>query len=128
MKVNLVVKAFFAALIVLPMSPQAFAEGASLTGKWYVLPDGKSKITILTLRQTGDQISGAWAPDKGLSTEIENAKIAGDTLTFLFLFDKKEYIATGHRSGRTMTFDITEAERWGRAKTIHATAELGDTQ
>ena len=128
MKMSLLVKALFVAIIVLPMSSLAFAEGAPLAGKWYVLPDGKSKITILTLSQSGGQITGTWAPDKDAPSEIVNAKIAGDTLTFSFLYDKKEFNATGHLSGRTMTFDISEPDKWGRAKTIHAKAELGDTQ
>jgi hypothetical protein len=128
MKINLLLRALCIAIIMLPMPSQAFAEGTSLAGKWYVLPDGKSKITILTLSQSGDQITGTWAPDKGAPSEIENAKIAGDTLTFSFLYDKKEFNAIGHLSGGTMTFDISGPEKWGKSKTIHAKAERGDTQ
>jgi hypothetical protein len=128
MKMNLLAKALFVAIVALPVSPQVFAEATSLGGKWYVLPDGKSKITILTLSQSGDQITGIWAPDKGAPSEILNAKIAGDTLTFSFLYDKKEFSATGHLSGGTMTFDISGPEKWGKSKTIHAKAERGDMQ
>lgn len=128
MKMSLLIKALFVAIILLPMSQHVFAEDTSLTGKWYVLPDGKSKITILTLSQSGNQITGTWAPDKGAPSEIENAKIAGDTLTFSFLCDKKEFNATGHLSGGTMTFDISGPEKWGKSKTTHAKAERGDMQ
>jgi hypothetical protein len=128
MKKNLVVKVLFTTLIVLPISSQVFAESTPLAGKWYVLPDGKSKITILTLRQSGESITGTWAPGKGNPSEIENAKIAGDTLTFSFLYEKKEFSATGHLSGGTITFDISGPEKWGKTKTIHAKAERGDIQ
>jgi len=123
MKKNIMIKLLFAVSIVLPMSSQVYAEGATLTGKWYVLPDGKSKVTLLTLSQSGDSITGNWAPDKGTSSEIENGKIAGDTLTFSFISEKKQFSATGHVSGGTMSFDII-----GPKKTIHAKAARGDMQ
>jgi hypothetical protein len=119
---NLMVKVLSAVLMVLPMSTQVYAEGVTLAGKWYVLPDGKSKVTLLTLSQSGDSLTGTWAPDKGTPSEIENAKIAGDTLTFSFISEKKQFNATGHVTGGTMSFDIIGPKN----KTIHAKAAHGD--
>jgi hypothetical protein len=122
MKKNLVIKILSAVLMVLPMSTQVYAEGVTLVGKWYVLPDGKSKVTLLTLSQSGNLLTGTWAPDKGTSSEIENAKIAGDILTFSFISEKKQFNATGHVNGGTMSFDIIGPKN----KTIHAQAARGD--
>ena len=124
MKKNLMI----AVLMVLTISSQAYAQGAALTGQWYVLPDGKSVTTLLTLSQSGDSITGKWAPAKGAASEIENGKIEGDTLTFSFISDNKRFNATGHLIGDTMTFDIVGPKKWGKTRTIHAKAARGDMQ
>jgi hypothetical protein len=122
MKKNLVIKVLSALLMVLPVSTRVYAEGVTLAGKWYVLPDGKSKVTLLTLSQAGDSLRGSWTPDKGASSEIENAKIEGNTLTFSFISEKKQFNATGHVTGGTISFDIIGPKN----KTIHAQAARGD--
>jgi hypothetical protein len=112
MKKDLMVAALFAVLMVLPVSSRVYAQGATLTGQWQVLRDGKSETTLLTLSQSGDSITGKWAPAKGAASEIENGKIAGDTLTFSFIHDKKRFNAKGHLGGDTISFDIIGPKKW----------------
>jgi hypothetical protein len=125
---GLMVAPLFAVLMVLPVSSRVYAQGATLTGQWQVLRDGKSETRLLTLSQSGDSIAGKWAPAKGAASEIENGKIAGDTLTFSFIHDKKRFNATGHLSGDTISFDIIGPKKWGMTKTIHGKAARGDMQ
>ncbi len=108
------------------MSPQVQAQASLLSGKWFVLPDGKS--ALLTLSQLGNSITGKWAPPKGEPCEIENGKVLGDTLTFSFIQDKKHFDAIGHFSGGTMSFDLVGPKKWGKPETIHGQAARGDGQ
>jgi hypothetical protein len=125
MKRSLIATALSAVLMVLPISSQVYAQGENLTGKWYVLPDGKSITTLLTLNQSGDSVTGNWAPAKGPASKIENGKIVGDTLTFSFIYENKRFDATGHLSGDNGSFDIVGPKKWGKAKTIHSKAARG---
>ena len=104
------------------------SQASLLSGKWFVLPDGKSTLTVLTLSQRGDSISGKWAPPKGEPCEIENSKVVGDTLTFSFIQDKKHFDAIGHFSGDTMSFEFVGPKKWGKPETIHGQAVRGDGQ
>ncbi len=126
MKKNMRIAALLSLAIVLAMSPQVYAQSPLLSGKWFVLPDGKSAITLLTLSQYGDSITGKWAPPKGEACEIENGRVTGGTLTFSFIQSNKHFDATGHISGDTMSFDLIGPKRWGRPETIHGQAARGD--
>ncbi|MBB5060867.1 hypothetical protein HDF16_005603 [Granulicella aggregans] len=126
MKKSPIVSVLPAVLAMLALSVPIYAQAAIAVGKWYVLPDGKSEATTLVLTQSGDAITGNWTPPKGAASPIENGKIAADTLTFSFTSQKKQFNATGHLVGDTMTFDIVGPKKWGQTRTIHATAARGE--
>lgn len=107
-------------------SPQLYAQSVTLSGKWYILPNGRSAITLLTLSQSGDSVTGRWAPAKGDASEIENGKIAGDTLTFSFIQDKKHFDATAHVTRGAMSVELTGPKKWGKPETIRGQAARAD--
>jgi hypothetical protein len=121
MKKRLSVAALCGVVMVLTISREAHAQGVNLTGTWQVKSEKEPEVTILKLRQSGDTISGAWQPAHGDPSEIENGKIAGETLTFSFTRNTHPINATGHLSGDTISFDIT-GHKWGMSKTVHRTA------
>jgi len=127
MKTRLRAAGLFGLAIALAMSSHVYAQSPTLSGKWFVLPDGKSAITILTLRQSGDLIAGNWAPPKGEASEIENGRVVGDTLTFSFIQKKKHFDATVHISAGIMSFDLAGPKKWGKPETIHGQAARGDS-
>jgi len=87
-----------------------------------VAREDKPGTTLLTLTQSGDTLTGKWIPAKGATSEIENAKIAGDILTFSFIHDKTHFNATFHLSGDSMPFDVVELKKHGKTKDIHGKA------
>ena len=121
MKKRLSVAALCGVVMVLTISREAHAQGVNLTGTWQVKSEKEPEVTILKLRQSGDTISGTWQPAHGDPSEIENGKIAGETLTFSFPRNTHPINATGHLSGDTISFDIT-GHKWGMSKTVHRTA------
>src|ERR1700731_1648944 len=121
MKKRLSVAALCGVVMVLTISREAHAQGVNLTGTWQVKSEKEPEVTILKLRQSGDTISGTWQPAHGDPSEIENGKIAGETLTFSFTRNTHPINATGHLSGDTISFDIT-GHKWGMSKTVHRTA------
>jgi hypothetical protein len=121
MKRRLSVAALCGVVMVLTISREAHAQGVNLTGTWQVKSEKEPEVTILKLRQSGDTISGTWQPAHGDPSEIENGKIAGETLTFSFTRNTHPINATGHLSGDTISFDIT-GHKWGMSKTVHRTA------
>lgn len=127
MKKNMPALGLLCLTIALAMTSQVYAQSSTLSGKWFVLPDGKSAITLLTLSQSGDSITGKWAPPKGEASEIKDGRIAGDTLTFSFVQDHKHFDATVHITGGTMSFDLIGPKKWGRAETIHGQAAREDS-
>jgi hypothetical protein len=128
MRKNPIVGALPAVLAMLALSAHVYAQAASPVGKWYVLPDGKSEATTLVLNRSGDSITGDWTPPKGTASPIENGQIAADTLTFTFTSQKKQFKATGHLSGDTITFDIVGPKKWGTTREIYAKAARGDME
>jgi hypothetical protein len=82
MKKRLMIAAFCGVFMVLPILPEAHAQGVNLTGTWQVKSDKDLGVTILKLSQSGDSVSGTWQPVKGDPSQIENGKIVGETLTF----------------------------------------------
>ncbi len=127
MKKSLWIAGLFGLALVLALSQQVDAQGPTLSGKWFVLPDGKSAITLLTLNQSGDSITGKWAPPNGEASEIENGRVAGDTLTFSFVQDKKHFDATVHISSGSLSLDLIGPKKWGRPETIHGQAARGNS-
>jgi hypothetical protein len=121
MKKRLSVAALCGVVMVLTISREAHAQGVNLTGTWQVKSEKEPEVTILKLRQSGDTISGTWQPAHGDPSEIENGKIAGETLTFSFTRNTHPINAMGHLSGDTISFDIT-GHKWGMSKTVHRTA------
>jgi hypothetical protein len=121
MKKHLMIAALCGVFMVLPISPDAHAQGVSLTGTWQVKGDKDAGVTILKLSQSGDSVSGTWQPAHGDPSEIENGKIVGETLTFSLTRNTHQIDATGHLSGDTISFDIT-GHKWGLSKTVHRTA------
>jgi hypothetical protein len=121
MKKHLMIAALSGVFMVLTGSPEAHAQGVNLTGTWQVKSDKDPGVTILKLSQSGDSVSGTWQPAHGDPSEIENGKIAGETLTFSFTHNTHHIDATGHLSGDIISFDIT-GHKWGMSKTIHRTA------
>jgi hypothetical protein len=121
MNKRLMIATLCGVLMVLPISSEAHAQGVNLTGAWQVKNDKEPGVTVLKLSQSGDCVSGTWQPAHGDPSEIENGKIAGETLTFSFLHNKHHIDATGHLSGDTISFDIT-GHMWGMTKTVHRTA------
>ena len=115
MKKRLSVAALCGVVMVLTISREAHAQGVNLTGTWQVKSEKEPEVTILKLRQSGDTISGTWQPAHGDPSEIENGKIAGETLTFSFTRNTHPINATGHLSGDTISFDIT-GHKWGMSK------------
>jgi hypothetical protein len=121
MKKHLMIAALCGVFMVLPISPDAHAQGVSLTGTWQVKGDKDAGVTILKLSQSGDSVSGTWQPAHGDPSEIENGKIVGETLTFSLTRNTHQIDAAGHLSGDTISFDIT-GHKWGLSKTVHRTA------
>jgi hypothetical protein len=121
MKRRLSVAALCGVVMVLTISREAHAQGVNLTGTWQVKSEKEPEVTILKLRQSGDTVSGTWQPAHGDPSEIENGKIAGETLTFSFTRNTHPINATGHLSGDTISFDIT-GHKWGMSKTVHRSA------
>jgi hypothetical protein len=115
MKTRLRIAALCGVFIVLPISPEAQAQGVNFTGTWQVKSDKDPGVTVLKLSQSGDTVSGRWQPARGDPSEIENGKIAGQTLTFSFIHNTHQINARGHLSGDTISFDIT-GHKWGIAK------------
>jgi hypothetical protein len=93
MKKCFMVAASSAVLMMLSIAPLVYAQSANLTGQWQVVRDGKPGTTLLTLSQSGESITGKWAPAKGSASEIVDGKIGGDTLTFSFVHDKAHFNA-----------------------------------
>jgi hypothetical protein len=121
MRKHLVTAAMCGVFMVLPISSEAYAQGANLTGTWQVKSDKEPGITTLKLSQSGNSVSGTWQPARGDASEIENGRIAGEIITFSFTHDTHHIDATGHLSGDTISFDIT-GHKWGMSKTVHRTA------
>jgi hypothetical protein len=121
MKKSLMIAALYGVFIVLPVSSEAYAQGVTLTGTWQVKSDKDPGATVLKLSQSGNSVSGTWQPAHGDPSEIENGKVAGETLTFSFIHNTHHIDATGHLSGDTISFDIT-GHKWGMSKTVHRTA------
>ena len=121
MKKRLLIAAFCGVFMVLPISPEAHAQGVNLTGTWQVKSDKDPGVTILKLSQSGDSVSDTWQPVKGDPSQIENGKIVGETLTFSLTRNTHPINATGHLSGDTISLDIT-GHKWGMSKTVHRTA------
>lgn len=121
MKKHLMIAALCGVFMVLPISPEAHAQGGSLTGTWQVKGDKDAGVTILKLSQSGDSVSGTWQPAHGDPSEIQNGKVVGETLTFSLTRNTHQIDATGHLSGDTISFDIT-GHKWGLSKTVHRTA------
>jgi hypothetical protein len=121
MKKSLMIAAICGVFMVLPISSEAYAQGVNLTGTWQVKSDKEPGVTVLKLSQSGDSVSGKWQPAQGDPSEIENGKIAGETLTFSFVHNTHHINATGHLSGNTISFDLT-GHKWGMSKTVHRTA------
>jgi len=126
MKRSMWITALSGLAIALSMSAHVQAQASLLSGKWFVLPDGKSTLALLTLSQSGDAVTGKWAPPKGEACEIENGKVTGDTLTFSFMQSGKHFDAIGHISGGTMSFELVGPKKWGKPETIHGQAARGD--
>jgi len=118
-KNSLTVAALSGVLMLLPVSSLAHAEDVTLTGNWQVKTD--KGTTVLRLSQSGDSVAGKWVPAKGDPAEIENGKIAGDTVTFSFVYNTHHLNATGHLSGDTISLDIV-GHKWGMSKKVHRTA------
>ena len=112
-------------LMMISATPLVYAQSANLTGQWQVVCDGKSGTALLTLNQSGDSIAGKWTPAKGAASEIENGKVAGDTLTFSFVHHKMHFNATGRLNGDTISFDVIELKKGGKTKAIHGRATRG---
>ncbi len=89
-------------------------------GRWEVTRAGKPGITILNITQVGERVTGNWELSKGATTEIENCKISGDTLTFSFVRENSRFNATAQIKGDAMTLDISQLTN-GRER-IHAKA------
>ena len=121
MKKRLLIAALFGVFMALPVLPETHAQGVNLTGTWQVKSDKDPGVTILKLSQSGDSVSGTWQPAHGDPSEMENGKIAGETLTFSLTRNTHPINATGHLSGDTISFDIT-GHKWGMSKTVHRTA------
>ena len=128
MKRSIWITALSGLAIAISMSPHVQAQASLLSSKWFVLPDGKSTLTLLTLNRSGGAVTGKWAPPKGEASEIENGKVTGDTLTLSFIQDKKHFDAIGHISGGTMSFDLVGPKKWGKPETIHGNAARDDGQ
>ena len=121
MRKQIMIAALCGVFLALAGSSEAHAQGVNLTGTWQVKSDKDPRVTILKLSQSGDSVSGTWQPPHGDASEIENGKIAGETLTFSFTHDTHHIDATGHLSGDTISLDIT-GHKWGMSKTVHRTA------
>jgi hypothetical protein len=121
MKKRLMLATLCGVFMVLPISSEAHAQAVNLTGTWEVKGGKDPGVTVLKLSQSGDSISGTWQPAQGDPSEIENGKIAGETLTFSFVHNTHHINATGHLSGNTISFDLT-GHKWGMSKTVHRTA------
>jgi hypothetical protein len=121
MKKHLMIATLCGVFMALTGSREARAQAVNLTGTWQVKSDKDPGVTILKLSQSGDSVSGTWQPAHGDPSEIENGKIAGETLTFSFTRNTHPINATGHLSGNTISFDIT-GHKWGMSKTVHRTA------
>ncbi len=114
-------------VMALSMSTQIQAQALMLSGKWLVLPDGKSALTLLTLIQSGDSVTGKWEPPKGVPSKIENGKVAGNILTFSFVRNKQHFEATGRITGSAISFVLVGPKKWGKPETIHGqAARAGD--
>lgn len=116
----------FGLAVVFGLTTAIHAQSSTVGGKWLVLPDGKSAITLLVLRQSGESITGQWAPPKGEASTIEDGKVAGDTFTFSFVQDKKRFGATFHMGKGIIFFDLIGPKKRGRPETIHGQAARGD--
>jgi hypothetical protein len=121
MKKNRMFAALSGVFMLLPVWSHAYAQAVDLIGTWQVRSDKDTGATVLKMSQSGDSISGKWEPSKGDPAEIENGKIAGQILTFSFIYNKHHCDATGHLSGDTISLDIT-GHMWGMSKTVHRTA------
>jgi hypothetical protein len=119
-------KRFFAittvVLLIISTACTLHAQTTNVNGVWHVVRDGKSGTTNLTLMQTGDTVTGIWAPSKGPNAQIEDGKVVEDTFTFSFTHDKEHFTATGHISGDSMKIDITKHGKGGKVEVTHATA------
>ena len=102
------------------------AQSASVGGRWEVARAGKPGTTILTITQAGERITGTWEFAKGVTSEIENCKLGGDTLTFSFVRENSRFNATAQIKGDTMTPDISQLTN-GRER-IHAKASRKTVQ
>jgi hypothetical protein len=121
MRKHLVTAALCGVFMVLPISSEAYAQGANLTGTWQVKNDKEPGISTLKLTQSGVAVTGTWQSAHGDTSKIEDGKLAGETLTFSFTRDTHHIDATGHLSGDTISLDIT-GHKWGMSKTVHRTA------
>ena len=121
MKKNRMIAALSGVFMLRAIWSHAYAQAVNLTGTWQVESDKDNGAIVLKMNQSGDSISGEWEPSKGDPAEIENGKIAGQTLSFSFIYKKHHCDATGHLSGDTIFLDIT-GHKWGMSKTVHRTA------
>jgi hypothetical protein len=65
------------------------AFATDFSGKWtgsfeYISPEGESHAgnLVMTLTQTGSELTGTAGPDDGAPTALRNGKVDGDTVTF----------------------------------------------
>lgn len=100
----------------------AYAQSPSVAGHWQLVRTDNQEVSNFTLTQSGQTVTGAWAPPKGPAVKIKDGTLNGDTLTCWFFHDKKRFNVTGHITGDSMTLDVTSPEKDGKKTEIHANA------
>jgi hypothetical protein len=105
---------------VLGLGSPALAADATGTWKWTVERGGNTFETTLKLKQQGEKLTGTITGRQGNETEIEDGKVAGETVSFKVTreFGGNKVVMTyqGKLSGDTIKGE-TKFERDGQEQT-----------
>ncbi len=98
--------------IVLTFAFAAFA--ADVSGTWqgtFKTREGGAFETVLTVKQAGEKLTGSWQQGNRDPRDIENGKVAGDTVTFTLSYQSdagaRHINYTGKVAGKEMKVTIS---------------------
>jgi len=104
--------------LVTGFASSAFAADATGTWKWTTTFNNQTRDAVLKLKQEGDKLSGVYVGGQSNSeTPIEDAKVAGDKISFKVTRDRNGQKFTTAYSGTVKDDTITgtqERERDGQ--------------
>ena len=89
------------------------AYAADVTGTWkgsFEAPNGEREV-VLKLKANGSKLTGTMTISPSLEGELEDGKIEGDKVSFIFVSGDREMECKGKVSGKEITLEMLRGQR-----------------